>query len=693
MPRASKAEPREEQEVSTSSADEPPIVLPNKNLAASGPLVSTAITIVTSSAGRQIIGAGDGSKSPRRERFDSSVVSAVVDAIPDVVSGEAQKSIDPPGAESSTSMRNGELEQRADGNAARALERLATLSIQDTRPISGVIGSVCVPPHPEFDGNISDVTRHLNTLGSVDTVHDSDEASDLCNVDVDTALQSAMSVVKNLLLRQLMDCTSSYAMDSLNETNIATSSKADRSSISSSGSSTTNSHTTSAGKRTRKRERRPSGEDGDDDDEEEDEDDRPKKRSDGDFNGRSSVPHMRLKCPFYQRQPEKYTKSACSHSEYPDMPRLKQHIRRVHTLPPKCPRCKQKMASVEACDKHLRAEPLCEIQLECPRCQQNMASAEARDEHLRAELICENKNELQGDLIDPQVLSQELNLRRKAYSTSQTIEDQWTTMFKALFGDQCSVPSPYGQSSISPQLEQALCEALVDILSVKLAHIMGPIMTEIKGCLPDIIESCRQKLKGSPSSNARDRRRTDSATSSSTKDLVEKPSTPELDVHPEQEPTTPSAISVVDNVPTIHPQHLCLEDDDIDHGVQTINPSILGYHSHDCYNVPGSNVVLEGSQGSATSAPVGVQPGTFQPTLDFTSIVAPFTQGSMFDPYSVEGGGLLQPLLSSADSLDPSFAAGDTEWDYTNPVQVQSGVANPEAMEQLNWETWPSLLN
>lgn len=58
------------------------------------------------------------------------------------------------------------------------------------------------------------------------------------------------------------------------------------------------------------------------------------------------------------------------------------------------------------------------------------------------------------------------------------------------------------QQGMSPQLERALCEALEEELTRELAAVVGPIMTKIKGCIPAILENCRQRLRNSsPSSD------------------------------------------------------------------------------------------------------------------------------------------------------------------------------------------------
>lgn len=53
------------------------------------------------------------------------------------------------------------------------------------------------------------------------------------------------------------------------------------------------------------------------------------------------------------------------------------------------------------------------------------------------------------------------------------------------------------QQGMSPQLERALYEALEEELTRELALVIEPIMTKIKGCIPAVIEKCRDKLRNS----------------------------------------------------------------------------------------------------------------------------------------------------------------------------------------------------
>lgn len=158
-----------------------------------------------------------------------------------------------------------------------------------------------------------------------------------------------MNVVKNLLLQKLFDHALPEAADT-SEGATGSSSGSFRSSSSSLASSSMTLGVPSRGKRTRANGRDPG--DGDGDGDNSDDDDRPKKKGIRGFAGR--LPQRRLKCPFYQRHPDKYKKAACRGSGFVDMAKLKDHIKRVHTLPLRCSRCWLEMESDEVYSEHLQ---------------------------------------------------------------------------------------------------------------------------------------------------------------------------------------------------------------------------------------------------------------------------------------------------------------------------------------------------
>ncbi|KAH4596532.1 hypothetical protein HBI24_231450 [Parastagonospora nodorum] len=324
-------------------------------------------------------------------------------------------------------------------------------------------GSVFISSASE-DSRLS--TDESVELSSAESVNESDEASDECEVHVQDALHSAMNVVRNLLLRELLDHALPEAADGLPASSTSTPGSVGSSASSILASSSVNSQTHQRSKRSREGGRDPGDGNGDNSDDE----DRPKKKAGGVLPDR--LPHRRLKCPFYQRQPDRYNKAACRGSGFVDMAKLKDHIKRVHTQP-----------------------------LRCSRCWMEMECEEAYSDHLQQENICDRRPEPQDDRIRPQLLKR-LDFKKVPYSNARNVEEKWSILFKVLFPEDSNTPSPYEDQGMSPQLERALCEALEEELTRELAAVIEPIMTRIKSCIPAIITNCRQRLRSeSPSSD------------------------------------------------------------------------------------------------------------------------------------------------------------------------------------------------
>jgi hypothetical protein len=243
-----------------------------------------------------------------------------------------------------------------------------------------------------------------------ETGEESDGASEKCEAGVKSALDTAMNVVKSLLLRELLDCALPQATDTPEELGSSGSGShtgsASSAASSSHSSRTSGSQTPQRRKRTRSNGRDPGDEDGDDSED----DDRPKKKNEKGSPDR--LPHRRLKCPFYQRQPEKYKKAACRGEGFVDMAKLKDHIKRVHMQP-----------------------------LRCSRCWMEMESEDAYSEHLQQEDSCKRKAEPQEDRIRPQVLKR-LNFKKAPYTNARNVEEKWNMLFLVLFPDDTSIPSP-----------------------------------------------------------------------------------------------------------------------------------------------------------------------------------------------------------------------------------------------------------
>lgn len=235
-----------------------------------------------------------------------------------------------------------------------------------------------------------------------------DSETDDCEDDVDDALQSAMGIVQNLLLRELFN----YALpESTNASLESTESTRGSAEVTITGSVSSSSCTKGISSSRSSKRMRGSGRDpGDEDDDNTDDDDRPKKRLGRSFPDR--FPQRRLKCPFYQRQPEKYNKAACRGTGFVDMAKLKDHIKRVHTQP-----------------------------LRCSRCWLDMESDEVFFEHLQQIDICQINPEPQEDRIRPQMLKR-LDFKKAPYSKTRNVDEKWKIMYAVIFPNDSNIPSP-----------------------------------------------------------------------------------------------------------------------------------------------------------------------------------------------------------------------------------------------------------
>jgi hypothetical protein len=254
----------------------------------------------------------------------------------------------------------------------------------------------------------SDVIEEENgSASSGNSADDSDETSEDCEVHIDDALNSAMNVVKNLLVRELLQNTLPDATDDSDGTHASSSGSGGSSTSQSLASSSVNSQTPPKGKRSRGGGRDPSDGDGDNSD---NDDDRPKKK--GGQGLPDCLPRRRLKCPFYQQHPDKYNKAACRGLGFVDMAKLKDHIKRVHTQP-----------------------------LRCSRCWIEIESDEAYSRHLQQESICKKAPEPLEDRIRPQLLKR-LDFKKAPYSNARNVEEKWRILFKVLFPSNGTIPSP-----------------------------------------------------------------------------------------------------------------------------------------------------------------------------------------------------------------------------------------------------------
>jgi hypothetical protein len=303
----------------------------------------------------------------------------------------------------SVSVANADIQPKAPKNELVILPKIQTSTPTDSNAVSPVIPV----SRGSSSESASDVAQEQRDSSAVSSDDESEEASEECEVHLEGALSSAMNVVKNLLLRELLEYTLPDATDAVDGPGASTSGGTGSSASSSlASSSSRNSQTPQRSKRSRGDGRDPGDGDGDNSDDE----DRPKKKGGRGLGDR--FPQRRLKCPFYQRQPEKYTKAACRGTGFADMAKLKDHIKRVHTQP-----------------------------LRCPRCWLEMDSDDAYQEHLQQEVFCQKGPEPQEDRIRPQLLKR-LDFKKAPYSNAKNVKEKWKMLFSVLFPSDSTIPSP-----------------------------------------------------------------------------------------------------------------------------------------------------------------------------------------------------------------------------------------------------------
>lgn len=285
-----------------------------------------------------------------------------------------------------------------------------TLEILHESPVEH-IGSFQEAVHLTlFDGSSAYDPQSTYTCAS-DCGPPSDELLEEDRAPAHTALNTAWGVVKRLLVQDLLG-HALRGLDDGGEMCSTSTSSSHASSTEESVSLGRSSCTSSSRNGPRKRMRGSGGDPFDhDSDEDGSSDDRPKKRNDK--GSPVHPPRSRVKCPFYQRQPEKYCKAACRGEGFIDMAKLKDHIKRVHTQP-----------------------------LRCFRCWLEMKSEESFSEHLQEEVSCKKNPKPQDDRLHRRFVDDELDFKKPPYSKAKTIEEKWRLMYKLLFPDDAEIPSP-----------------------------------------------------------------------------------------------------------------------------------------------------------------------------------------------------------------------------------------------------------
>ncbi|KAH7136032.1 hypothetical protein B0J11DRAFT_565277 [Dendryphion nanum] len=143
----------------------------------------------------------------------------------------------------------------------------------------------------------------------------------------------------------------------------------------------------------------------------------------------------RLKCPFYQREPEAFSGAACRGEGFADM----------------------------------------------------------------AKLSCEIKVEPFDEKISHVFFTERLNFKKPPFSKASTTEEKWKLLYSILFPDDSNVPSPYDQHGISPRFEEILCKELEEEMSRQISAQLEPALRPILACIKErihiIVQKCKEHLQ------------------------------------------------------------------------------------------------------------------------------------------------------------------------------------------------------
>ncbi|KAK0719110.1 hypothetical protein B0H67DRAFT_459235, partial [Lasiosphaeris hirsuta] len=124
----------------------------------------------------------------------------------------------------------------------------------------------------------------------------------------------------------------------------------------------------------------------------------------------------KLACPYYKRNPRKYSKwTSCPGPGWDEVHRVKAHLYKRHTLPLQCPRCWEPFRSEARFREHLQQDPPCAV-------------------------LANQK------IVDGFTKEQEKMLRSRRRSRPETSRvDKWKEVYTILFPDDDvdNLPSPY----------------------------------------------------------------------------------------------------------------------------------------------------------------------------------------------------------------------------------------------------------
>ncbi|KAH7144776.1 hypothetical protein DER46DRAFT_616490 [Fusarium sp. MPI-SDFR-AT-0072] len=130
--------------------------------------------------------------------------------------------------------------------------------------------------------------------------------------------------------------------------------------------------------------------------------------------------HFRYRCPFHDSSPKKYP-SCLIHHELHSIESVIKHVKRHHARPPYCPRCSNTFETVSKCDRHILER----------RC---------RTKSLK---IPDGVNFYQASRLS------------KKYNIQPSSKRRWERVYKIVFPEAESCPSPYLDSGVGLAVSMA----------------------------------------------------------------------------------------------------------------------------------------------------------------------------------------------------------------------------------------------
>jgi hypothetical protein len=260
---------------------------------------------------------------------------------------------------------------------------------------------------------------------------------------------------------------------------------------------------------------------------------------------------------------------------------------------------------------------------------------------------------------------------------------------------------------MSPRLERALCEALEEELTRELALVIEPIMIKIKGCIPAILESCRQKLastapssddeavftpsatssgsgsnkSGCGSSTKAAKQWIDSTTSRCSRLAFEDPPIPQAPMGRVQDECLQPAVPCAGDINTIDPQDTFSTGHGTDFDSFPTGANLP--------NLVRDSSIQHSTDHAFNPTCLGALPNSFNPTTKGKATGSTYTQTSMLEPCGLGGYSPPQGSSSLSDFSTSDWPLAGNEWGHFGAVHAGSGAKS----QDIAPGEWDSFMN